>query len=114
MSKAILVMDMPESCLTCPFRAKRHDNKESCIVNGYKELGEMLLQRQEWCPLRSVQKEDFEKQIAKKPSFEGDGYWNGQIVYDTWICPCCDKRYEVDYEEYEHCPSCGQKIDWGD
>lgn len=55
-----------------------------------------------------------EKQIAKKPSFEGDGYWNGQLVYDTWICPCCDKHYEVEYEEYEHCPSCGQKIDWSD
>ena len=55
-----------------------------------------------------------EKSVAKKPSFEGDGYYNGQLVYDTWICPCCDKRYEVDYEEYEHCPSCGQKIDWGD
>lgn len=55
-----------------------------------------------------------EKSVAKKPSLEGDGYYNGQLVYDTWICPCCDKRYEVDYEEYEHCPSCGQKIDWGD
>lgn len=63
---------------------------------------------------RELTKKALEKQIAKKPSFEGDGYWNGQLIYDTWICPCCDKHYEVEYEEYEHCPSCGQKIDWSD
>nr|DAU48365.1 MAG TPA: hypothetical protein [Bacteriophage sp.] len=55
--------------------------------------------------------EAMEKQIAKKPYYEGDGYANGQLVYDTWICPCCDKRYEVDYDDYDYCPNCGQKID---
>ena len=53
-----------------------------------------------------------EKQIPKKPDFEGDGYWNGQLVYDTWTCPNCENRYELDFEEYEHCPNCGQKINW--
>lgn len=52
------------------------------------------------------------KQIAKKPTYEGDGYTpDGTLVYDTWICPCCDKRYEVDYDDYDYCPSCGQKLD---
>lgn len=55
-----------------------------------------------------------EKQIPKKPDLEGDGYWDGQIVYDTWICPCCGKHYEVDYEEYDCCPNCGQRIDWSE
>lgn len=55
-----------------------------------------------------------EKQIPKKPDFEGDGYADGQLVYDTWICPNCEKRYEVDYEEYDHCPNCGQKINWSE
>lgn len=36
------------------------------------------------------------------------------IVYDTWICPCCGHHYEVDYDDYEYCPKCGQKIDWSD
>ena len=48
-----------------------------------------------------------EKQIAKKPYYEGDGYADGQLVYDTWICPCCGKRYEVDYDNYTYCPNCG-------
>lgn len=53
-----------------------------------------------------------EKQIPKKPTYEGDGYApDGTLVYDTWICPCCDKRYEVDYDNYDYCPNCGQKLD---
>lgn len=53
-----------------------------------------------------------EKQIPKKPTYEGDGYApDGTLVYDTWICPCCGKRYEVDYDDYTYCPNCGQKID---
>lgn len=53
-----------------------------------------------------------EKQIAKKPTYEGDGYApDGTLVYDTWICPCCDKRYEVYYDDYDYCPNCGQKLD---
>ena len=55
-----------------------------------------------------------EKQIAKKPDFEGDGYADGHLVYDTWICPCCGKHYEVDYDDYDFCPNCGQKLDWSD
>ena len=53
-----------------------------------------------------------EKNTPKKPNLEGDGYADGHLVYDTWICPYCDKHYEVDYEKYDFCPNCGQKIDW--
>ena len=56
-----------------------------------------------------------EKQIAKKPDLEGDGYCpEGNLVYDTWICPSCEKHYEVDYDNYDYCPNCGQHIDWSD
>ena len=59
--------------------------------------------------------EALEKQIPKKPTFEGDGYADdGELMYDTWICPCCEKDYELDYEEYEFCPNCGQALDWSD
>lgn len=58
-------------------------------------------------------KELFEKEMPKKPDYEGDGYdGEGEIIYDTWICPNCGKRYEVDYDDYDYCPNCGQKIDW--
>lgn len=57
----------------------------------------------------------FDKQTPKKPDFEGDGYDDsGNIIYDTWICPCCENRYEVDYDMYQYCPACGQALDWSD
>ena len=44
-----------------------------------------------------------EKQIPKKPTYEGDGYApDGSFVWDEWLCPCCGKRYEVDYDDEEH------------
>lgn len=52
------------------------------------------------------------KQIPQKPYFEGDGYSDGEIVYDIWRCPNCDEKYEYDYDIYDHCPNCGQAIDW--
>ena len=79
------------------------DNCEYCYAQG--NFGE----RKEALKLAI---EALEKQIPKKPDFEGDGYWDGELVYDTWICPCCEKKYEVDYEEYDYCPNCGQNLDW--
>ena len=59
--------------------------------------------------------EALEKQIAKRPYYEGDGYDpEGELIYDTWRCPNCDKAYEVDYDEYDYCPNCGQRIDWSE
>ena len=56
-----------------------------------------------------------EKQIPKKPTYEGDGYApDGTFVLDEWICPCCETRYEVDYDDYDYCPNCGQKLDLED
>lgn len=63
----------------------------------------------------SVANSALEKQIPKKPTLEGDGYDdNGELIYDTWICPCCEEHYEVDYEDYGYCPKCGQALDWSD
>lgn len=58
-----------------------------------------------------------EKQIPKKPTFEGKGFdGNGNITYETWICHCCGEEHEVDYycNDYKYCPWCGQMIDWRD
>jgi rubrerythrin len=52
-----------------------------------------------------------EKETAAEPEIEGDGYYKGELVYDTWICPRCGARYEIDYDVYEYCPKCGQHIE---
>ena len=40
---------------------------------------------------------------------EGDGYADGELVYDMWLCPICGKRFE-EWEEkpdWNFCPNCG-------
>ena len=70
------------------------------IISDYESIGTV-----EEC------REAVDKQKPKKPDYEGDGYDDkGELVYDTWICPNCDKKYEVDYDDYKHCPNCGQAI----
>lgn len=52
-----------------------------------------------------------ERDTAKTPDYEGDGYDDdGNIIYDTWICPNCGEKYEVDYDDYKFCPECGQRL----
>ena len=70
-------------------------------VQKYREIGTV-----EEC------REAIKKQIPKIPDYEGDGYADGYMVYDTWICPNCGTKYEIDNDEYEHCPKCGQAIQW--
>ena len=78
--------------------------KDMCI--------EALVQVEQYRALGTVEelKEAREKQIPKTPCIEGDGYADGHLVYDTWICPNCDAEYEIDYDDYDYCPKCGQAI----
>ena len=68
--------------------------------------------------LKGIDKETFDfveeamtKATPTIPDVYGDGFADGELVYDTYICPYCEKHYEVDYEEYDYCPNCGQAID---
>ena len=58
--------------------------------------------------------EALKRQLPKEVFYEGDGYADGELVLDTWICPCCRTMYEVDYDRYFYCPNCGQAIDWSE
>lgn len=52
------------------------------------------------------------KQIPELPNIWGDGYADGEPVYDMWDCPYCGKTYEIEGEQYDFCPACGQRINW--
>ena len=54
MSKAMLIMDMPENCAKCQFFAM-FDLVKNCSLNG-KPVEYPNNKRQDWCPLREVPK----------------------------------------------------------
>lgn len=98
----------------CPYSQKTYG---VCYEDGelwwLKDIASMLAEIQQYRAIGTV--EEFrklkEKSVAKKPDYEGDGCWDGHAVIDTWICPSCEKHYEVDYDDYDYCPNCGQRID---
>ena len=55
-----------------------------------------------------------EKQIARKPEYEADGYADGELVYDYAKCPICghDFEYEINDWGCNYCSNCGQKLDF--
>lgn len=81
--------------------------------SALQEITKILEELEQYRALGTVEelKEAREKQIPKTPCIEGDGYADGHLVYDTWICPNCEAYYEIDYDDYDYCPKCGQRID---
>ena len=60
-------------------------------------------------------KEALKKQIPKKPIYYGDGYADGELVYDMAECPNCgNDDFEEDINDWgcNYCPECGQALDW--
>ena len=91
------------------------DNFKQVITAAGEKRGEPW-QTKLICDLIDVQPtvhDDSSLRVPKRPRLEGDGYDpEGNLVYDMWICPNCDWRYDVDDDDYCYCPNCGQKIDW--
>ncbi len=92
-------------------------NAPNAITSQEKEALEYILEEiEQYRALGTVEelREAMEKQRAKKPCIWGDGYSDGKLVYDSWDCPNCGDTFEIDYEQYDYCPHCGQAIGWGE
>lgn len=55
--------------------------------------------------------------IPETPELWGDGYAENEqgesvLVYDQWNCPNCGFTYEYPDGVHNHCPCCGQALNW--
>lgn len=82
-------------------------------TEAYNELDSHIFTDPEWLVFKASI-EALEKQIPQKPILEADGYYNGELVYDTWYCPSCNADYDTEHERHDYCPKCGQAIDWSE
>lgn len=101
-------MELEDECAECKMSRFVCD-----ILNQYNKVNDFA--NSQCAKLMEQMHELKERDTAKKPIYEGDGYApDGTFVLDEWLCPNCGTRYEVDYDEYDHCPNCGQRIDWSE
>lgn len=101
-------IELDDKCAECKMERFVCD-----ILNQYNKVNDFA--NSQCAKLMCEMHELKERDTAKKPIYEGDGYApDGTFVWDEWLCPNCGTRYEVDYDEYDHCPNCGQKIDWSE
>lgn len=67
MSKAILVIDMPENCRKCDLRVIGAYN--FCTGSGGRKIDQMTIINEDikpdWCPLRPMPEEEKEKPISR-------------------------------------------------
>ena len=54
MSKAILVIDMPECCADCPCSFFERDNPKLNLICGIEQEDANNVGRPDWCPLKSI------------------------------------------------------------
>lgn len=54
------------------------------------------------------------RNTPRRPDYEGDGYADGHLVYDSAYCPECHHRFEEGVNDWgsAFCPDCGQELDW--
>ncbi|WP_368302856.1 hypothetical protein [Mediterraneibacter gnavus] len=103
-------LDIEDKCPTCSICWNCDIPVKECeyIYDALEKLAKY--EDTKLTPMQVLQLNDLK--TSKKPDIEGDGYNEfGDIIYDTWICPNCNEHYEIDYDEYDFCPKCGQRID---
>ena len=73
--KAILVMDMPSSCLECPIGKDMSIPIETCIKCPFGKcvIDEEVMKRPDWCPIKPIPEKKSEGETLKI-AIENDCY----------------------------------------
>lgn len=64
--------------------------------------------------IRDAMQKAIQKQIPSSVIYRGDGYNEGELVYDEAECPECGYIFEEDDKDWNsnYCPYCGKKLNW--
>jgi hypothetical protein len=92
MAKAVLVMDMPESCFGCNL-CHIDDGEDRATCQAYetaKEVNSDIFEKPEWCPLRELPKKKEEFELRKcKGSVKGT--WKVPLIENKGFNACLDE-----------------------
>jgi hypothetical protein len=92
MAKAVLVMDMPESCFGCNFLYCNADaGIDSCQAMKVSRIVDSeTYERPDWCPLRELPKKKEEFELRKcKGSMKGT--WKVPLIENKGFNACLDE-----------------------
>lgn len=88
-------------------------NVSYCEMHALVESKKIIEAIQQYRTIGTIEecREARERQKPKIADIWGDGYADGNLVYDTYECPNCGATYELGCDEYKYCPKCGQAMD---
>lgn len=101
---------IPVNLETCGDSISRHDALERLIY---------VLSETEWFNAKAILDELPSVRPEQEPQlviYSGDGYADGELVYDWAECPKCGYEYEEDDKDWKEpfCPHCGQALEWSE
>lgn len=96
MPKAVLVMDMPESCFGCNFMYCDEENDtETCQATETARDIDLIEDRPDWCPLRELPEKKEEVELREcKGSVEGT--WEVPLPVNKGWNACLDNILKDD------------------
>ena len=100
-----------EATLADLYAKQQKFTKSNEYTAMYKKLAYEHRQMESW--LKGY-KELIERNTPRMVNYYGDGFYDGEMIYDGAECPNCGMDFEEDDENWDmpYCPHCGQKLQW--
>jgi hypothetical protein len=114
MAKAILELEMPESCWQCPCIQDRAETYSWCGAVGGDCPNPPYEKRRDDCPLKLVDVDALERKEPKKVvSMETTNKFKNPYGHHPAYghCPVCGRIYWAKCHVGNYCDNCGQRLE---
>ena len=92
------------------------DDCKEYYTDGWNDCVDEILGEEVNGEAHLCEAELVDKTKPLNPILEGDGYADGDMVYDMASCPSCGNQLTEDEYDFmwkkPYCPYCGQALDW--